>query len=195
MCWSASVSLNTFIFSLFGMGFALANGVIDVPRALFYLSFISIQLVEYFAWKNMSNTEIPSKVGLFLIFIQIPLMINTFYSDGPYVNLLYGVYFAIAAFAFLTTQIKYSMHKAPNGHLSWDWLNSFPKVYLILFILFYVGISLYHPNLFTLPFLLVIIAFTWYTYYSSGTFGSMWCWFANIASLYWILQVFQKELC
>jgi hypothetical protein len=180
---------------LFGVGFGLANGVIDVPRALFYLSFISMQLVEYFAWKNMSDTEIPSKVGLFIIFLQIPLMINMYYRDKPYVNLLYAMYFTFTAFIFFTTQVKYSMHKAPNGHLSWDWLNSFSKVHLVTFILFYVVLALYRPDVNTSLFLIVSIAFSWYTYYSSGTFGSMWCWFANILSLHWILQVFMKELC
>ena len=194
MCWSAAVSLNTFIFSLFGTVFALANGVIDMPRALFYMSFMSIQLVEYFGWKNLSDTRIPSMVGLLLVFLQIPLMINTFYH-GPYKNVLYGIWFAVTAIALATTQIKFSMHKAPNGHLAWDWLNSFSKIFFLIFVLFYLGIGLHDMNVFTFVALSFIISFSWYNYSASGTFGSMWCWFANSLTLYLIFKVFRKELC
>jgi hypothetical protein len=188
------VSLNTFIFSLFGMGFALANGVIDIPRALFYMSFISIQLVEYFAWKNLSDTTLPSKVGLLLITLQIPLMINTFYK-GPHKALLYALFGIFAVTALSVTRIKFSMHKAPNGHLTWDWLNGFPKVFFLIFILFYLGIGLSDFNPFTYLPMVAIISFSWYMYSASGTFGSMWCWLANIIALSWIFRVFKKELC
>lgn len=194
MCWSASVSLNTFIFSLFGTLFALANGVIDVPRALFYMSFMSIQLVEYFGWKNLNDTRIPSMVGLLLIFLQIPLMINTFYH-GPYKNALHGLWFAVSVIALATTQVKFSMHKAPNGHLSWDWLNGFSKIFFLIFILFYLGMGLYDMNIPTFIALLFIISFSWYNYSASGTFGSMWCWFSNVLTFYLIYKVFRKELC
>jgi len=194
MCWSASVSLNTFIFSLFGTVFALMNGVIDIPRALFYLSFMSMQLVEYFGWKNLSDTKIPSMFGLLLILLQIPLMINTFCS-GPYKNLLYGIWFVVVAISLATTKIKFAMHKAPNGHLSWDWLNGFSKIFILIFILFYLGVNFNKPNLFTLFFLCAIILFSWFNYFAAGTFGSMWCWFSSILSLYLIFKVFRKELC
>lgn len=194
MCWSASVSLNTFIFSLFGTLFALFNGVIDVPRALFFMSFMSMQLVEYFAWKNPNDTTIPSIIGLGFICLQIPLLINTYYT-GPYKNILYGVWFLVFAIALATTQIKLTMHKAPNGHLAWDWLNSFPKIYLLIFVLFYIGVGVYNFDLFTFTVLCTILAFSWYNYSESGTFGSMWCWISNVLTFYLIFRVFRKELC
>jgi len=153
-----------------------------------------MQLVEYFAWKNPGNTRIPSMVGLFLIGLQVPLMINAFYK-GPYKNLLYLFYFVVSAIALSTTQINFSMHKAPNGHLSWDWMNGFSKVYFLIFILFYLGLGIYNYDLLGFPFTLFFILLSWYTYSSQGTFGSMWCWFANVASIYLIFNVFKKELC
>lgn len=194
MCWSASVSLNTFIFSLFGTLFALFNGVIDVPQALFFTSFTSMQLVEYFAWKDLSDTRIPSMVGLLLLFLQIVLVIYNYYK-GPYQNLLYGFWFAIIAVILMTTKIDLSMHKAPNGHLTWNWLNSIPKIYWLIFVLFYLGIGIdYKYNLVFLAFL-AVISFSWYNYSASGTFGSMWCWISNAFALVWIFRVFRKELC
>ena len=194
MCWSASVSLNTFIFSFFGTCFALFNGVITVPEALFFLSFISIQLVEYFAWKNLDDTRIPSMVGLLLIFLQIVLVIYNYYK-GPYQNLLYGFWFAITAIVLMTTKFNLSMHKAPNGHLAWDWLNSIPKIYWLIFVLLYMGIGIdYKYNLTFLAFA-AAVSFAWYTYSASGSFGSMWCWIANVFAFVWIFRVFKKEIC
>ncbi len=188
------MSLNTFIFSLFGTLFALFNGVIDVPRALFFTSFTSMQLVEYFAWKDLSDTRIPSMVGLLLLFLQIVLVIYNYYK-GPYQNLLYGFWFAIIAVILMTTKIDLSMHKAPNGHLTWNWLNSIPKIYWLIFVLFYLGIGIdYKYNLVFLAFL-AVISFSWYNYSASGTFGSMWCWISNAFALVWIFRVFRKELC
>ena len=161
---------------------------------MFILSYISMQLVEYFAWKNPENTRIPSMVGLLLISLQIPLMINAFYK-GPYKNLLYAFCFVISAIALLTTKINFSMHKAPNGHLSWDWLNSFSKIYLLIFILFYLGLGIYTNDLIAFFYVFSTILFSWYTYSSAGTFGSMWCWLANLVSVYLIFKVFRKEFC
>ena len=78
MCWSAEVSLNTFLFSLFGISFAYYNGIINVFSFLYLLSFISMQLLEYFTWNHLNDIKINrllSKIGLFLIFIQIPFFI------------------------------------------------------------------------------------------------------------------------
>jgi hypothetical protein len=153
---------------------------------------MSMQLVEYFAWKNPSNTRIPSMVGLALIILQIPLLIYSKYN-GPYKNLLYLFWFAVTATVLSTTRINFSMHKAPNGHLAWNWLNSFSIFYILIFILFHAFI--HKSNLLVSSFLFVTTAFSLYTYWKAGTFGSMWCWFANLITVYLIYEVFRKELC
>jgi hypothetical protein len=73
MCWNQKISLNTFLLSLFGISFAYFNSVINFYEYLYFLSFISIQLVEYFTWANLNDKKINtflSKIGLFLIFLQ-----------------------------------------------------------------------------------------------------------------------------
>jgi hypothetical protein len=73
MCWNATVSLNTFLFSFFGINFAYFNNVINIYEYLFCYSFISIQLVEYFTWKHLHNKKLNrllSQLGLFIIFMQ-----------------------------------------------------------------------------------------------------------------------------
>ena len=58
MCWNAKVSLNTFLFSLFGTLFAYFYNVIGKFETLYYVSVISMQLIEYFTWKNLNNHKI-----------------------------------------------------------------------------------------------------------------------------------------
>lgn len=81
MCWNQEVSLNTFLFSAFGSLLAYFNGVIGLFHLLFFFSFISIQLVEYFTWKYLNNRKlntILSKIALALILIQPPFSTSIF---------------------------------------------------------------------------------------------------------------------
>ena len=56
MCWSASVSINTYAFGLFASLFAYSNGVTNLLGFILYQSFIIMQLIEYFIWtKTFSN--------------------------------------------------------------------------------------------------------------------------------------------
>lgn len=57
MCWNQKVSLNTFLFSLFAASFAYFNNVLNFYTYLYFISFISMQLVEYFAWGNLNNKK------------------------------------------------------------------------------------------------------------------------------------------
>ncbi len=68
MCWNATVSLNTFLFSFFAVNFAYFNNVINIYEYLFINSFISMQLIEYFTWKNLNNKNLNrllSQLGFF----------------------------------------------------------------------------------------------------------------------------------
>lgn len=191
------MSLNTFIFSLFGMLFALANGVLDVKGSLYMLSFMSIQLLEYFAWKNIDNKraiQFLSQVGTLIVLSQVVLAIN---RDDTLQNksLLYLGFVCVTLLMFATTKIEYSMHKAPNGHLAWDWLSSFPKWYMVFWVLCCAAVLVHMKRPGTLAFFMGLFLLTYYTYSTSGTWGSMWCWISNILALWWIAQVFYKDLC
>ena len=86
MCYSAEISLNTFIF---GSIFAIMALLLNKTRILsIYIAFLVslIQLLEYVAWININNNdssydEIRKKniyylsiVGCFILFIQIFLI-------------------------------------------------------------------------------------------------------------------------
>jgi hypothetical protein len=197
MCWSATVSLNTFIFSLFGMLFALANGVLSFERSLYIFSFISMQLVEYFAWKNLDNKKVIrllSQIGTLVVISQVVFAVNQD-KKLPNKTLLYLLFASVTFLFFTTSKIDYSMHKAPNGHLAWKWLSSWPKWYLLFWVACILGLALHMKEYDTFVIALVTISISYYTYSSSGTWGSMWCWIANILAFWWVAKVFYKDLC
>jgi hypothetical protein len=176
------------------MLFALANGVISFDRALYIFSFISMQLVEYFAWKNLDNKQVIrllSQIGTLVVISQVVFAINED-KKLPNKTLLYILFACITLVAFMTSKIDYSMHKAPNGHLAWNWLSSFPTWYIVFWIMFILGTTKHYH---TMLFYVITISISYYTYSSSGTWGSMWCWIANILTFWWVAKVFYKDLC
>ena len=196
MCWSASVSLNTFLFSLFGSSFAYFNGVISGFSFLYIFSFISIQLMEYYTWNNLHDKKANrflSQIGLFLIFIQIPLFIYS-RENFPYKLLLFAAYLVFSTGILFYFNIDFSMNKAANGHLAWNWLN-FPPIIYLIYVFFILGLCLYEKRYIAFILYFIVICGIYYTYNESNTWGSLWCWIANIISLKLIGQVFLKDLC
>ena len=196
MCWSAEVSLNTFLFSLFGASFAYFNGVISGYFFLFFFSIFSMQLVEYFTWKNLNNKKINrllSQIGLFLVIIQIPLFVLS-RGPFPYRLLLFGLFFLLASIMLFGFNIDFSMNKAANGHLAWNWLN-LPPWMLFIYIIIFVGLTFFQKKYIETLFFFIVNGGIYYTYHKSNTWGSLWCWFCNFFALKLIGEVFLKELC
>ena len=82
MCWNQHVSLNTFIFSLFVLLLIAYNNAYtqykmpefnNIYVYLFFLSFISIQLIEFFIWRNINDKSLNqffSIAGMLLVTVQ-----------------------------------------------------------------------------------------------------------------------------
>jgi len=196
MCWSANVSLNTFLFSLFGASFAYFNDIITGYFFLFFFSVFSIQLVEYFTWKNLNNKKINrllSQIGLFLVIIQVPLFVLS-HDPFPYRLLLLGLFFLLVSIMLFGFNIDFSMNKAANGHLAWNWLN-LPPLLLFVYVIVFVGLTFFQKKYMESLFFFIVISAIYYTHYTSNTWGSLWCWISNFFALKLIGEVFLKELC
>jgi hypothetical protein len=200
MCWNESVSLNTFIFGAFAVAFALFNKIISVWEAIGIMSFVSMQLIEYFTWRHLKNKDINSllsKLGLGLVFIQ-PLLVNTYLLPQNLLYIFLGLYAMFIALTFTVfypiQDIDFAMHKAANGHLAWDWLK-FPTFVLIIWLCFFTWPLLHSSYYFRFIITLASAGVIYYLYKSTETWGSMWCWIVNALSLYLITKVFSKELC
>jgi hypothetical protein len=154
--------------------------------------------MEYFAWENLHDkkmNELLSKVGLFLIFIQIPFFVlSSSDVDNKLKTIIIGVYLMFSLFVISYFTIDFSMHKAANGHLAWNWLE-FPTYIILIWLSFIFGLFLYQKQYLKFGLYAIIILAIYYTYYQSNTWGSLWCWIANLLALQLIIQVFMKSNC
>jgi hypothetical protein len=193
MCWNQKISLNTFLLSLFGISLAYFNSVINFYEYLYFLSFISIQLVEYFTWANLNDKKINtflSKIGLFLIFIQPIFSTLSCDIDNKLKTWIIALYLVFSIFCYLVYfPIDFSMNKAQNGHLAWNWLN-FPIILNCIWLSFVIGVILYQKKYLKFCVYLIVVLAIYYTYYKTKTWGSLWCWFANILAVQLIFKVF-----
>ena len=196
MCWNATVSLNTFLFSFFAVNFAYFNNIINIYECLFFYSFISMQLIEYFTWKDLNNKNLNrllSQLGFFLIFLQPILSIlipnNVKFNVKATLITLYLAFFFLI---FISIKNDFSMAKAPNGHLAWNWLK-YPIYIVLLWITFLLVILLYAKKYILLAIYAIIFLAIYYTYYKTNTWGSLWCWIANGLAVVLIIRTFFKS--
>jgi hypothetical protein len=198
MCWNASVSLNTYIFGLFASSFAYYNGVTNILGFIFYQSFIIMQLIEYFIWSKTFSNRLLSQIALFVILCQ-PIFniikIETQSELIPYLLVAYLVFIIILYTIIIPVNtIQFSSVPSKNGHLSWKWLNW--NIYIIA--IWYAFLSLrwiIDKMYLTLIFVTIILIISIILYKETNTWGSMWCWIANLISFYFILSVFYKDFC
>lgn len=185
---------------MFAASMALKNGVVSTPDGLFYIFFSSMQLVEYFLWKNVDNkkgNEFWSKVGFLLIALQ-PVVSLWAIEDKTKRNMGLGLY--ILGIVFLLTVVKplgaidFSSHRAPNGHLAWNWID-FPKLALLLYVVFQFISLVFNKRYLRFGFQLALTTLIYLTYIQSGTWGSMWCWISNGVGLYLLFKVFRNSMC
>ena len=197
MCWNEDVSLNTFLFSIFVLLLILYNNTYTrykipffygVWKYIFFISFISMQLIEFLIWRNIDNTfynNVFSTMAALLIFIQpiISLMLLPDISLRNNLLVMYLVFF-IPYFThkFINNDMKSQISN--KGHLEWLFLDTnmllfFGWLFFFLFSFFYtrtIGILLFG---------IILFCISCYNYYNDKTIGSMWCWIVNSSMIYY----------
>eukprot|EP00873_Tetraselmis_striata_P033926 jgi/Tetstr1/454190/TSEL_041109.t1 len=188
MCWSAGVSLATYLFS----AGASAVSVVCHRRApnLLYLNFIHMQLVEYFMWRDRGCTganQAAGRVGLTLVMLQplCSLLSSSPHLTWPAVSRLPArllpwrrkVYSAgaLQAYAAITAAMMAARHLLPppssigywcsvpgaTSHLTWRWLTNLHPA------LDYGGGAVYYA----MCFLPMVCSRQWGT---ASLYGGMW---------------------
>ena len=190
MCWNEDVSLNTFIFSFFMLLLIAYNNTytkykikeLNNPFAyIFIFSIISIQLLEYFLWKNLGNKDINhmlSLVGTFIIYVQ-PIAALFLLKDTMMRNRLIFIYLLTLPFLlYQMNQIQVLSVVSKAGHLQWNWPNMGFVAFMYIIFLFYPLIveKMYAIAGATAGLLMLSI----YSYGKDNTYKSFWCWYANI---------------
>lgn len=196
MCWNASISINTYIFTTFTSIFAYYNKIIDIYILLFFQSIAAIQLFEYFVWSKTFNNMWLSIAGLLIILSQPIFSILQISIENPYRNLLLTGYLisVLIQYIFITPwkSIEFRTVPAKNGHLEWKWLldKNFGTIWLIFFFLPFLIDKQYFIFWFGLITCIIFAGL----YNTTYTFGSMWCWISNTISFWLIGLVFWKDL-
>uniref|UniRef100_A0A6C0E028 Uncharacterized protein n=1 Tax=viral metagenome TaxID=1070528 RepID=A0A6C0E028_9ZZZZ len=198
MCWNEHVSLNTFLFSSFVLLLIIYNNEYTKYKIqelnnpyiyIFLASFIFMQLIEFFIWRNINNSvynNIFSIFGILLIFFMQPLASLMILKNIQLRNLLIMIYLSFAIpfsiYKFSTTHIHSVLSK--RGHLNWKFFGPDPFIFLfwlffLLFIFFYekiwVGIIFGVLSL-------VVVAIN---FMNDGSAGSIWCWSVNSIMIYY----------
>lgn len=209
MCWNADISLNTFIFGCFALSFIYITNTytkykthtFDNPLVyLFMFAVISMQLTEYFLWKNMKNKSLNqyySKIAWLVVLSQPLILMLMIQGLGRYVMIgiyiLFGMIFPFLYPNFGDSNFYTTVGK--NGHLIWEWMSSKDPlkdklVYLHIFcwLLYIVPLLLIRNTLLTL-FCIGSLLLSIFFYYTQGTFGTMWCWSVNLFLLYFVVHI------
>ena len=193
MCWNEHVSLNTYVFSI-GMLLIMMYNNAYTPYKLsgfnaywyfFILSFCTMQLIEFFLWRNIDTpyNYIFSAVGQLLIAVQ-PIASLFLLKQEKLRNILICIYTIYCIVVYVTHE-KVFKTSIENGHLKWTWVPIQTYVYFIwlFFLLFSFVMNKYYIAISIALFLLIITSF------SKGTGGSLWCWTINFTMIFYAVYL------
>ena len=195
MCWNSQVSLNTFLFSTFGTLFALFNNY-DYKIILWTYVFSFMQFIEYMLWKNLNNpiqNELWSKIAILSLLVQPLASINIIKNYNLKVGffIFYLFFLSYYLVILLTNKLSSNNFKTTigkNKHLSWNWLEV--NIIIILIWCFFLLAPLFIEKYYIFGFIGLITFLSSLYFYDQKTFGSMWCWSANII---WIIIIAQSS--
>jgi len=205
MCWNADISINTFLFSCFALTFIYLTNTFtkyktpsfDHPLVyLFFGAVVSIQLIEFFVWRNLDNKRINTFLSKLIsanVMIQ-PFLLMCMIESVLLRNSILAIY-VISVAIYRYYKVFYSpfvFHTSvKNGHLSWDWVQrkGIEGIMQFIYLAFYVAALLLIQNPLICLFGLVSMVVSFYFYFKDDTFGSMWCWVINLFFLYFIANI------
>lgn len=209
MCFSAKVSLFTFIIGIVGAILCVSLGkVMDIILGLF-LGYVSLmQLIEYLLWKHQkcdNYNKIISIIGMLLNHFQpIVLGIILLYVAKPLpknkciifiIMLIYTLCAIPYSILFLKDSNNHCTLKSKKTeHLKWIWnKENYNFLFYALFLFTIVLLFIYGmPNFkhgIYLGIGTVLLYLTTLIFYYSYHVGSMWCFYsAFIPIIYYILR-------
>lgn len=184
MCWNEKISIGTFIFALSTTFLLWYLDSHPITYLWFLLAFSSMQLVEGLFWRGSVSARVASGLVIVVLFLQLVLLMYhlkpAFWKIGIVLSLIW-----------LIVSLVYTNGKrvvvAENGHLDW------PVIHIPFLVLVWTLLYFYPPvqqrNWKFVLFNTVLYSVSFYMFWSSSTFGSMWCWVSNMCYLIIIVQV------
>lgn len=197
MCWNEQVSLNTFLFSSFVLLLIIYNNTYtqykihelnNVWIYVFMALVISIQLAEFFIWRNINNKKynhLFSVITMIILHMQ-PIASLMILSNTYLRNSLLAAYLMIiipSAIYKLSTKYIYSVI-GKSGHLRWNFYDLYPPLDLLVWLFFFLFSFFYEKKWVGIVFGISTLILSYANYYQYHTMGSMWCWSVNSAMIY-----------
>jgi hypothetical protein len=206
MCWNADISINTFIFACLALVFIFYTNTYTKYKTptfnnswvyIFFFSLVSMQLVEYFIWKNMKNklmNILLSRISSVLVAFQpIAIIMIIENTNIRYLLLLsYSLYiFLYSLYKEYFSPINFETTIGKNGHLSWNWMNykGYENICLFIYLSFYIYALVLTKNILIIYLGCITLFISLFYYYKYNTFSSMWCWIASTFLLYFIINI------
>jgi hypothetical protein len=205
MCYSAEISLNTFIFaSICAIIVLLINR--NRTLSIFIVFSISLmQLLEYVAWININNNDSRydeirkiniyylSIVGCFILLLQI-FLINYCKLEGIeriiIISIIFIIFSFIMVYNYKNNQFDITVGK--NGHLIWHWMDI--KYLNIIFLFFWLYPLLRVNEFIFFAFGSLSVLYSIYNYYEYKTFGTIWCHISNVLWVFLLMDAIYKYI-
>ena len=201
MCWNASISLNTFLFSSFVLLLIMYNNAFTKYKIhelnniwiyLFFASFIFMQLIEAFIWRNIDNkfyNQYFSILGTCLLISQ-PIFSIMILSKISLRNKLLLLYLLLAIpyslYKFFTKKIYSTVSK--SGHLVWNFFES-PPIITVFWFFFFLFSLIYERKWFGILFCIISLLLAYYNYKNDKSMWSLWCWMVNFVMIYYAIYL------
>lgn len=202
MCWNASVSLNTFLFSTFVLLLIIYNNSFTKYKIhelnnifiyLFIASFVFMQLIEFFIWRNINNkfyNNVFSIIAALLLIIQ-PIASIFILSNIQLRNVLLILYSSLAIpfsiYNFYSTKNIHSVI-SKRGHLKWNFFHITPIIWLI-WLFFFMFVFIYEKIWFGIVFGIIPLVISFINYRNDDTVETMWCWSVNSLMIYYAIYL------
>ena len=179
MCWNADVSMKSFIIGLIAIVAGAAAGI-STPLLLFYSTIVCMQLVEYVVWKNINDKNVifnASIAAIFLLWLQ-PIFAMLTMTNYKMISII--AYCIIGLLYQLhdkwdLSQLK--MYSGKDSHLVWKWLEGNRGLWIYFIFLLTPVFFMVSKEMIAL--ILLTLFASLYGYYTTNTWGSMWCWLTN----------------
>ena len=155
---------------------------------IFLASFIFMQLIEFFIWRNINNRYYNNIFSILatILLIIIPITSIMIISDITLRNQLLLFYLVLVIpFSIYIYSNNYIHSSISNsGHLKWDFFKFTPIIWLF-WLFFFLFSFIYKRNYKSLIFTLIMLFISFVNYNNDNTIGSMWCWSVNSIFIYY----------
>ena len=178
MCWNADVSMKSFIIGLTAI-IAGALAGISTPLLLFYSTIVCMQLVEYIVWTNINDKNVIFNVSIaavLLLWLQ-PIFAMLTMNNYKMISIIAYCIIGLLYTLYDRHTLNLQMYPGNDGHLVWNWLEGNRGLWIYFIFLLIPVFFMVSKEMIAL--ILLTLFASLYGYYTTNTWGSMWCWLVN----------------